>query len=117
MKVPDPIQWQDFNKIDLRIGTIIEANDFREAREPAYILRVDFGNDIGSKKSSAQITDHYSKEELIGKQIVAEVNFPPRQIGPITSECLITGFYRTGSEVGLAVAAPTVANGAAQRYP
>jgi len=115
MKDPDPIQWQDFNKIDLRIGTIIEANDFREAREPAYILRVDFGNDIGIKKSSAQITDHYSKEELIGKQIVAVVNFPPKQIGPIMSECLITGFYRSGSEVVLAVPDHPVPNGARLR--
>jgi len=111
----DPIRWQDFNKVDLRVGTIIEANDFPEARKPAYILRVDFGNDIGIKKSSAQITEHYAKKELIGKQIVAVVNFPPKQIGPIMSECLITGFYRSGSEVVLAVPDHKVPNGARLR--
>jgi tRNA-binding protein len=85
------ISWNDFEKVDMRVGTIVSAEDFPEVRNPAYKLEIDFGNDLGIKKSSAQITTIYSKDELIGKQVVAVVNFPKKQIGPIMSECLILG--------------------------
>lgn len=85
------LQWQDFEKVEMRIGTILEANDFPEARKPAYQLIIDFGLEIGAKKSSAQITKRYSKEHLVGKQIVAVVNFPKKQIGSFMSECLVLG--------------------------
>lgn len=106
------ISWDDFQKVELRVGTIIEARDFPEARKPAYILHVDFGDEIGIKKSSAQITALYSKEELVGKQVIAVVNFPPKQIGPIQSECLVTGFYNSEGEVVLAVPDRAIQNGA-----
>ena len=108
----EQITWDDFSRIELRVGTIIEAKEFPEARKPAYKLKVDFGPDIGIKKSSAQITDLYTTDELIGKQIVGVVNFPPRQIGPFMSECLVTGFYRDDNAVVLAVPEREVANGA-----
>jgi len=108
----EQITWDDFSRIDLRVGTIIEAKEFPEARKPAYKLKVDFGPDIGIKKSSAQITDLYTTDELIGKQVVGVVNFPPRQIGPFMSECLVTGFYRDDNAVVLAVPERKVANGA-----
>ena len=108
----EQITWDDFSRIELRVGTIIEAREFPEARKPAYKLKVDFGPDIGIKKSSAQITDLYTTDELIGKQIVGVVNFPPRQIGPFMSECLVTGFYRDDNAVVLAVPEREVANGA-----
>ncbi|WP_445452617.1 tRNA-binding protein [Flavobacterium sp. 25HG05S-40] len=85
------LTWQDFEKIEMRIGTILEVKDFPEARKPAYQLVIDFGLEIGIKKSSAQITMHYQKEDLIGKQIVAVVNFPKKQIGNFMSECLVLG--------------------------
>ena len=85
------ITWDDFEKVELRIGTIIEVTDFPEARKPAYKLRVDFGSDIGIRKSSAQLTGLYGKEELVGKQVLAVTNFPPKQIGPFLSECLRAG--------------------------
>jgi len=87
------ITWRDFEKIDMRVGTVLEARSFPEARKPAYILQVDFGSDIGVRKSSAQVTTHYQPEELIGRQVIAVVNFPPKQIGPIRSECLVMGVY------------------------
>lgn len=106
------ISWDDFDKVELRIGTITQVHDFPEAHKPAYKLTVDFGDDIGLKKSSAQITDLYTKDELLGKQVVGVVNFPPKQIGPFISECLITGFYREDGSVVLAVPDQQVPNGA-----
>ncbi|EKE84817.1 tRNA-binding protein [Idiomarina xiamenensis] len=97
------ISWQDFEKIQLCVGTICDAQPFAEARQPAYKLWVDFGETIGVRKSSAQITDLYQLDELIGKQVLAVVNFPPKQIGPMRSECLVTGFY---SEQGVVLAVP-----------
>lgn len=85
------INWNDFEKVEMRVGTILAVNDFPEARKPAYQLSIDFGMEIGIKKSSAQITKRYSKEDLIGKQIVAVVNFPKKQIGKFMSECLVLG--------------------------
>ncbi len=102
------IEWDDFLRVELRVGTIVAAEDFPEARRPAYKLRVDFGADTGVKKSSAQITDLYEKEDLIGKQVMAVVNFPAKQIGPIMSECLVTGFYNEDGAVVLAVPDPAV---------
>lgn len=105
------ITWQDFTNVELRVGTIIEAQDFPEARNPAYRLRIDFGAEMGVKKSSAQITALYSKEELLGKQIIAVVNFPPKQIGPMMSECLVTGFHREDGAVVLSTPDKPVPNG------
>lgn len=106
------IDWNDFEKVELRVGTIIDAQPFPEARKPAYILQVDFGAQIGIRKSSAQITEVYSLDELAGKQVVAVVNFPAKQIGPIKSQCLVTGFYREDGAVVLAVPDQPVQNGA-----
>ncbi|MFC3053266.1 tRNA-binding protein [Kordiimonas pumila] len=108
----EQITWADFDKINLRAGTIIAAEVFKEARRPAYILQVDFGPEIGVRKSSAQITVHYSPEDLIGKQVMAVMNFPPKQIGPIMSECLVTGFYDASGDVVLAVPDKPLQNGA-----
>lgn len=108
----DQIEWNDFEKVELRIGTIIEVEEFPEANNPAYKLCINFGNEIGVKKSSAQITDLYKKDELLGKQVIAVINFPPKQIGPFISECLITGFYRDSGEVVLAVPDKDIPNGA-----
>ncbi len=105
------LQWQEFQRVKLCVGTIISAEDFPEARNPAYILKVDFGEQIGIKKSSAQITEVYSKQELIGKQVMAVVNFPAKQIGPIMSECLVTGFHREDNAVVLAIPDSPVPNG------
>lgn len=95
------ITWDDFAKIELRVGRIVAAEPFKEARKPAYILQVDFGPDIGLRKSSAQITALYTPESLVGRQVVAVLNFPRKQIGPIQSECLVTGFANAGGEVVL----------------
>ena len=99
----DTISWDDFTKVELRVGRIINAALFPEAKKPAYILHVDFGKDIGMKKSSAQITHLYKPEELVGKLVVAVVNFPNKQIGPFMSECLVTGFPHADGEVALCV--------------
>ena len=107
----ETITWNDFEAVQLRAGTVIEADDFPEARKPAYKLRIDFGEDIGIRKSSARITDLYNKEELIGKQVIAVVNFPTKQIGPFMSECLITGLIQENKSVVLAVPDKQVENG------
>ena len=105
------ITWQDFEKVDIRIGTIIEVKDFPKARNPAFILHVDFGVGIGLKKSSSQITDLYTKDQLQGKQVIAVVNFEPKQVGPIMSECLVLGFYRQDNSVVLATNDLPINNG------
>lgn len=97
------INWEDFTKVELRVGRILTAIEFREARKPAYILEIDFGTKIGIKKSSAQVTDLYPVDELPGKLVVAVVNFPRKQIGPIMSECLVTGFHNKDGEVALCI--------------
>lgn len=97
------ISWDDFIKVELRVGRIVSAAPFPDARKPAYVLQVDFGGDIGLKKSSAQITHLYQPEDLMGKLVVAVVNFPTKQIGPVMSECLVTGFHDANGDVALCV--------------
>ncbi len=97
------ITWDQFAAVELRIGRIVEVNDFPEARKPAYRIKADFGPGIGVKTSSARIADLYSRDELLGRQILGVVNFPPKQIGPVRSEFLLTGFYREDGAVVLAV--------------
>lgn len=104
------LSWTDFEKVEMRVGTIIEANDFPEARNSSYQLIIDFGNDLGKRKTSAQITSLYSKEELIGKQVVAVVNFPKKQIANFMSECLVLGAV-DGKNVTLLQPGKDVQNG------
>ncbi len=111
-KPADEISFTDFLKVDIRIGTILEVNDFPEARKPSYKLKIDFGEGVGVKKSSAQITQHYSKEDLVGKQISAVVNFPPRQIGKFMSEVLILGFSDKNNDIVLYELDRPIPNGA-----
>lgn len=106
----EEIFFEDFQKVDIRIGTIIEANDFPKARKPAYQLKIDFG-DLGVKKSSAQITDLYTKEDLLNRQIMAIVNFSPRQIANFMSECLVLGVYHSEGDVVLLQVSKTAVNG------
>jgi tRNA-binding protein len=108
----EQISWSDFERVELRAGTVVNAEQFREARVPAYKLVIDFGPALGQRKSSAQITDLYEPGDLIGRQVVAVVNFPPKQIGPFMSECLVTGFHRDDGKVVLATVDSLVPNGA-----
>ena len=106
----EEITFEDFTKVDIRIGTIIEVNDFPKARKPAYQLTVEFG-DLGTKKSSAQITDLYTKEDLLNRQVTAIVNFKPRQIANFMSECLVLGIYNNDKKVVLLQASKSIKNG------
>jgi len=99
-------------RVDLRVGRVISAEPFAAARRPAYVLHVDFGPDIGVRKSSAQITAHYTPESLVGRLVVGVVNLPPRQIGPLMSECLVTGFHDADGHVRLCIPDGDVAPGA-----
>lgn len=99
----ETISFDDFLKVELRVGRVLSARVFAEARKPAYVLEVDFGPEIGVKKSSAQITVHYQPEALVGRLVVAVVNFPRKQIGPLMSECLVTGFHDAEGAVRLCV--------------
>ena len=107
----DDLNWAEFERVDLRVGTIITAEIFKEARKPAIKMSIDFGEEIGIRKSSAQITDHCTPEDLVGKQISAVVNFPKKQIGPMMSECLVTGFTQPDGSIILAVPDKDAAKG------
>lgn len=99
----ETVSFDDFLKIELRVGRVLSAEPFAQARKPAYILHVDFGPDLGVRKSSAQITVHYRPEQLVGRLVVAVLNFPRKQIGPLMSDCLVTGFHDADGAVALCV--------------
>ena len=105
------LTWQEFERVELRVGTVTAAEVFPEARKPAYKLTIDFGAEVGVRRSSAQITDHYTPEDLVGKQVAGVVNFPEKQIGPFMSQCLVTGFVEADGSVVLAVPDKPVDNG------
>ncbi len=109
---PTAITWADFEKVELRVGTVTAVEEFPEARKPAYKLWIDFGAELGVRKSSAQITLHYSRAELLGRQVIAVVNFPKKQVGPFQSEVLVTGFADAGGAIVLAQPERPVPNGA-----
>jgi tRNA-binding protein len=106
------ISWQQFEMVEMRAGTVVSVDDFPEARKPAYKISVDFGPELGIRRTSAQVTTLYAKEDLVGRQVLGVVNFPPKQIGPIRSEFLLAGFYRDDGAVVLAVPERAVQNGA-----
>ena len=106
------ITWQHFEAVEMRAGTIVSVEDFPEARKPAYKIVVDFGPEIGLRRTSAQVTTVYSKADLLGRQVMGVINFPPKQIGPVRSEFLLTGFYRDDGAVILAIPERPVQNGA-----
>ena len=105
------ISWSDFEKIEIRSGTIIDVKDFPKARKPSYQIWIDFGSALGTKKSSAQVTDHYKKEDLLNRQVIAVVNFPPKQIADFFSECLVLGVYDENNHVILLQPERAVNNG------
>ncbi len=105
------LTWNEFEKVDIRVGTILSAENFKEAIKPAIKMTIDFGDEIGIKKSSAQITDLYNPQDLIGIQVVAVINFPRKQIGPFMSECLVTGFTQPDGSIILAVPQKEAING------
>lgn len=105
-----PISWNDFEKLDIRVGTITEVREFPKARKPAWQLKIDFGT-LGTRNSSAQITALYDREALMGRQVIAVVNFPPKQIANFVSECLVLGVYSESGEVVLLAPERTTANG------
>ncbi|MFN8646485.1 MAG: tRNA-binding protein [Gemmatimonadales bacterium] len=108
----EPISWADFERVELRVGTVVAVEEFPAARKPAWKLTVDFGPGIGTRRSSAQVTVHYAREDLLGRQVLAVLNFPPKQIGPFRSEVLVTGFADEAGAIVLARPERPVPNGA-----
>lgn len=108
----EPISWADFERVELRVGTVVAVEEFPEARKPAWKLTVDFGPGIGTRRSSAQITVHYTRDDLLGRQVLAVLNFPPKQVGPFRSEVLVTGFADEAGAIVLACPERPVPNGA-----